>query len=100
MDISVVLHADDFPTFHFFFMFFVKCATSQEFKEERMFNNCIHVLQNFNLSFPFVDWDEKMVSGEEFKLRYRNTELEMACSFAVNFGFSLTMLIPIWFTGT
>ena len=99
MDISVVLHADDFPTFHFFFMFFVKCATSQEFKEERMFNKCIHVLQNLNLSFPFVDWDEKMVSGEEFKERYKNTEIEMACSFAVNIGFSIVMLLPVWFTG-
>ena len=86
-------------TFHFFSMFFVKWATSQEFKEEIMFNKCIHVLQNLNLSFPFSDWDEKMVSGEEFRQRYSNTELEMACSFAVNFGFSLIMLIPIWFTG-
>ena len=66
MDISVVL-----PTFHFFFMFLVKCAMSQEFKEERMFNKCIHVLQNLNLSFPFVDWGEKMVSGEEFKQTLR-----------------------------
>ena len=85
---------------HFICMFFVKWATSQEFKEEMMFNKCIHVLQNLNLCFPFSDWDEKMVSGEEFRQRYMNTELEMACSFAVNFGFSLTMLIPIWFTGT
>ena len=77
MDISVVLHADDFPTFHFFFMFFVKCATSQEFKKERMFNKCIHVLQNLNLSFPFVDWDEKMVSGEEFKQTYKKFGLQV-----------------------
>ena len=85
--------------FHFLSMFFVKWATSQEFNKERMFNKCIHVLQNLNLCFPFSDWDEKMVSGEEFRQRFSNTELEMACSFAVNFGFSLTMVIPIWFTG-
>ena len=40
-----------------------------------------------------------MVSGEEFKERYKNTKLEMACSFAVNIGFSVIMLIPLWFTG-
>ena len=86
--------------FHFFSMFCVKNATSQEFKEEIMYNKFIHVIQNLNLCFPFVDWDEKMVSGEEFKQRYSNTELEMSCSFAVNSGFSMIMLFPIWFTGT
>ena len=96
MDLCGFLHADGMA-FHFFSMFFVKRATSQEFKEEIMFNKCIHVLQNLNLCFPFADWDEKMVSGEEFRQRYSNTNLEMACSFAVNFGLSLIMLIPICF---
>ena len=68
-------------------------------KKKRMFNKCIHVLQNLNLSFPFVAWDEKMVSGEEFKQTNKKSEMEMACSFAVNIGFSIVMLLPVWFTG-
>ena len=87
-------------TFQFTTMALVKLATSEEFKGEgKMFNQSLHVLQNLNFAFPFVDWDEQMVSGEEFRQRYSNTELEMACSFAVNIGFSMVMLMPIWFTG-
>ena len=87
-------------TFQFTTMALVKLATSEEFKGEgKMFNQSLHVLQNLNFAFPFVDWDEQMVSGEEFRQRYSNTELEMACSFAVNIGFSMVMLMPIWLTG-
>ena len=64
-----------------------------------MYNKCIHILQNINLSFPWADWDEGMFTREEFLERYKNTENEMACSIAVNAFFSICLLFPIWFTG-
>ena len=85
--------------FQFVSMFFAKQALSKEFKEDRVYNKCIHVFQNLNLCFPFVDWDEQMASAEEYKQRYKNTEMEMSFSFIVNIASSISMLLPMWFTG-
>ena len=84
---------------HFVIMFGVKLAMSMEFRKGIIYNKCIHILQNINLSFPWADWDEGMFTREEFLERYKNTENEMACSIAVNAFFSICMLFPIWFTG-
>ena len=89
-----------FASFHFISIFYVKYATSIEFRQEIMYNKCVHVLQNLNLCFPFVDWDEKQTTAEELRRRYTNTETEMAYSFSVNILFSIIMLLPTWFTGT
>ena len=86
--------------FQFLSISLVKIFTSKEFKEDRdIFNKCLHILQNLNFPFVYVDWDEKMVTRDEFQTRYKNTEQEMKWSFIVSSLFSIIMLLPIWFTG-
>ena len=78
----------------------VKYFSSAEFREdENHYNKMMHVLQCFNFPFPYVDWDEGMFSIDEYKKRFKNTEMEMALSFAVTSFFSLVMMLPIWYTG-
>lgn len=85
--------------FQFAAIFYSKYGTSKEFKEDRLYNKCIHVLQNLNFSFPMTDWDEGMFTREEFRTRYNNIEVEMACALAVNIAFSFCMVIPVLYTG-
>ena len=86
--------------FHFVSMAMAKSATSEEFKSDKSkFNKSLHILQNMNFAFPWVDWDEGMFSKEEFQRRYSNTESEMLLSWAVNSFFSIILVMPIWFTG-
>ena len=81
-------------------MALVKYFCSEEFKaDNRIYNKVVHVLQCTNISFPYVDWDQGGGSVEEFKLRYSNTEREMAWSFVVNSFFSLASIVPIIYTG-
>ena len=81
----------------------VKYFTSEEYKQDtNTFNKLIHVAHNINLAVPYRDWDDdnkKCSTKEEFKQRCRDTETEMIWSQLVNMFFSITMLIPIWFTG-
>ena len=78
----------------------VKYFSSEEFREdENHYNKMMHVLQCFNFPFPYVDWDEGMFSIDEYKKRFRKTEMEMALSFAVTSFFSVVMMLPIWYTG-
>ena len=85
---------------HCVVMTIVKYLTSKEFKEKGAhYEKMIHVLKSINIAFPYVDWDEGMFTIEEFRIRFRNTEVEMFCSFAVNIMFSLIMMVPIWYTG-
>ena len=78
----------------------VKYFSSAEFREyENHYNKMMHVLQCFNFPFPYVDWDEGMFSIDEYKKRFRKTEMEMALSFAVTSFFSVVMMLPIWYTG-
>ena len=86
-------------SFHFASLALVKTFTSAEFRKERTFNKCIHLVQNMNIAAPYKDWDEAMVSREEFRRRHRDTEREMAWALAVNNLFSIAMLLPIWSLG-
>ena len=86
--------------FHILSIALVKYFTSEAFREKgNSYRKIIHVIQNISLSFPYEDWDEGMFSIEEYCRRNRNTETEMLWTFAVNSLFSLTMMIPIWYTG-
>ena len=86
-------------SFHFASLALVKTFTSAEFRKERTFNKCIHLVQNMNIASPYKDWDEAMVSREEFRRRHRDTEREMAWALSVNNLLSLIMLLPIWYLG-
>ena len=79
----------------------VKLCTSEEFRSRdgSSFLKMIHVISNINIPTPFRDWDVGDCSVEEYKRRYRRTEMEMGCLFIVNTGFSLALLLPLWYTG-
>ena len=86
---------------HALTVFLVKLCTSAEFRKEKgnMFQKTIHIISNTNIPSPFRDWDHGDVSVEEHLRRYKRTEREMICLFLVNAVFSLTLLVPVWFTG-
>ena len=90
-------------TFHALSMLLVKIFTSEEFKEDRnAYSKLLHVVENINCSLPYRDWDEdegKSNTKEEFTKRSKKTQCEMIVSQLVNIGFSMIMLIPLWFTG-
>ena len=89
-----------FMTFNMAAMGLVKHFTSEEFSRDcNWYNKIVHILQCTNISFPYVDWDQGQGSVEEFKLRYSNTEREMAWSFVVNSFFSLASMVLIVYTG-
>ena len=89
--------------FHTLSILLVKIFTSEEFKQDQnSYNKFLHVVENINCSLPYRDWDEdkgKSNNKEEFAKQSRNTEYEIILSQLVNIGFSLIMLIPLWFTG-
>ena len=86
--------------FHCISMAIVKYFTSVEFSRKgNYFRKFIHVLQNLNISYPFVDWDEGMFNLDEYRRRYTYTKKEMTCSFAMNMLFSWIMIMPLWYTG-
>ena len=51
------------------------------------------------MSLPYVDWDARIHTIEEYRARHSNTVSEMRASFLVNFIFSLIMMCPLWYTG-
>ena len=79
----------------------VKLCTSEEFRSRdgSSFQKMIHVISNINIPTPFRDWDVGDFSVEEHKRRHWRTEMEMGCLFIVNIGFSLALLLPLWYTG-
>ena len=77
-----------------------KILTSAEFRERGNYvNKTIHVLENLNYATPFCDWDEGDHTTQEFRSRFKETCREMAATFSVNFLSTLTMLVPLWYTG-
>ena len=79
----------------------VKLYISEEFRNEKrnMFQKTIHVISNINIPTPYRDWDHGNLSVEEHRRRHKSTEREMICLFLVNAVFSLTLLVPVWYTG-
>ena len=61
---------------------------------------CIHVLENLNFASPFRDWDDGDYTIQEFKERAREVRKEMIWTQAINFLATITMLVPLWFTGS
>lgn len=87
-------------TVQFFFVWFVKNRTSEEFRNSRSyFAKFTHVVLNLNLAFPYKDWDEGKHTIEEYKERFRRTKIEMLASLMTNFVISLVMLTPLLITG-
>ena len=63
-------------------------------------NKFLHLTLSLNLPSPFEDWDQGRFSVKEYKLRHRQTNIEMAWCLFVNIFFSFVMLVPLWYTGT
>ena len=79
----------------------VKIWNSKDFREElHKTNKCIHVLENLNFASPFRDWDHGDYTIQEFKERARSVRKEMIWTQALNFLATITMLVPLWFTGS
>ena len=86
--------------FQFILIYLVKNYTSGDFKAEPHFiNKTIHVLDNLHFATPFKDWDDGDYTIEDFKKRFKNLKKEMLATFSINFCFSLTMLVPLWYCG-
>ena len=78
----------------------VKICTSEKFyRRENFLNKFLHLLLSLNMAFPFEDWDMGRFTTGEYKERQKLTKTEMAWSLSVNIIFSLTMMIPVWYTG-
>ena len=85
----------------FIAIFAVKIWISKDFRKEcHWTNKGIHVLENLNFASPFADWDDGDFSIQEFKERARDVSKEMILTQAVNFSAAMTMLVPLWFTGS
>ena len=79
---------------------FVKMVTSNAFsRRENFLNKFLHLLFSLNLGYPFEDWDKGKFSISEYKDRQNQTNIEMACSLAVNIIFSLAFMVPLCYTG-
>ena len=78
----------------------VKIFTSNAFsRRENYLNKFLHLLLSLNLGYPFEDWDKGKFSMSQYKDRQKQTNIEMACSLAVNIIFSLAFMVPLWYTG-
>ena len=85
----------------FIVIFAVKFWISKDFRNECYWTNKgIHVLENLNFASPFTDWDDGDYTIQEFKERAKAVSKEMIWTQAVNFLATLTMLVPLWFTGS
>ena len=85
----------------FIAIFAVKIWNSKDFRKEcHKTNMCIHVLENLNFASPFRDWDDGDYTIQEFKERAKAVNKEMIGTQAVNFLATITMLVPLWFTGS
>ena len=85
----------------FIAIFAVKIWNSKDFREEcHKTNMCIHVLENLNFGSPFKDWDDGDYTIQEFRERARAVRKEMIGTQAINFLATMTMLVPLWFTGS
>ena len=78
----------------------IKVYSSRKFSiKENYLNKFIHLLLSLNIASPFEDWDQGIVSVEEYRQRHRQTNIEMAWSLSVNIVFSMIMLCPLYYTG-
>ena len=84
----------------FLAIYIIKYFTSNDFNQEQhRTNKMIHVLENINYSTPFKDWDHGDFSINEFRKRFQNLKKEMIATFAINFLFTIIMMVPLWFCG-
>ena len=81
-------------------IFAVKIWNSKDFRMEYHWTNKgIHVLENLNFASPFTDWDDGDYTIQEFKERAKAVHKEVIGTQTVNFLATMTMLVPLWFTG-
>ena len=89
---------------HIAVLLVAKCFTSQDFfNKKNKTSKLIHVLENKNSAFPYMDWDvcssESSCSREHFEKRFRDVNIEMVVTFLINIVFSAAMLTPLLYTG-
>ena len=84
----------------FITIFAVKIWISKDFRKECHWSNkAIHVLENLNFASPYRDWDDGDYIIQEFKERAKAVRKEMIGTQAINFLATITILVPLWFTG-
>ena len=84
----------------FLSIYAMKSFTSNDFQqEEHLVNKFIHILENINYATPYKDWDHGDLSINEFRKRFTNLKREMIATYAINFFFTIIMMIPLWFCG-
>ena len=85
---------------HLLLILLVKVLTSQKFRGKGdIVNKIIHLIENIQNASPYEDWDRGVHSIEEFRRRFRATNIEMAATFCVNILVTGVMTIPLCYTG-
>ena len=78
----------------------VKICTSEKFYwRGNYLNKFLHLLLSLNMASPFEDWDMGRFTTSGYKERQKLTNTEMAWSLSVNIIFSLSMMVPLLYTG-
>ena len=88
-----------FSILQFLCIYAMKNFTSNDFKEQHIINKFIHVLESCNYAIPYKDWDHGDFSINEFRKRFTNLKNEMIATYAINFFFTMIMMVPLWFCG-
>ena len=85
---------------HFLLILLVKVLTSEKFRGKGdIVNKIIHIIENIQFASPYEDWDRGKHKIEEFRRRFRATNVEMAATFCVNILVTGVMTIPLLYTG-
>ena len=84
---------------HFIAITVVKIITAKKTKKESWFHFIVHVIENINIPFPYMDWDTENLTVVEFKQRLREVNTEMALTYIVNLTINILMFCPFWWTG-
>ena len=80
-------------------MALTKSKTAETFNRRNLLSKAIESLENCSSPLPDRDWDADGGRTEEYKVRFKKVNREMAAVMAVNFVFNLLMLIPLFHTG-
>ena len=78
----------------------VKWFTVEQYKKSNFLCIIVHALENTNMPNAFVDWDVEGGTIQDHRERMGKVMKEMTATMLVNFGFNLSMLVPLCYTGT
>ena len=84
---------------HFLLILIVKSFTIDHFWLRNHYNKFVHILKNMNIATPWQDWDHDKCSVEQYKIKHRRVNIEMAVTMLVNMIISLLMICPLFYLG-